>query len=69
MLCTDLYARQPGVGEGSGEERLPQICFCGVETHRHGRRIFLNVEPHLEEKLVKGICCILKGNDTRFDAI
>lgn len=36
--------------EGAGEEGLPAVALGDVEAHPHGRRVFLGVEPHLENK-------------------
>lgn len=69
MLSTHLYARQPGVREGSGEERLPQIGFRDVKTHSHRWRIFLNVEPHLNknsEKIKEAAATLKMKNESSY---
>lgn len=47
---TRLYAGEAGVGERSGEERLPALRFGDVEPHPHRSGVRLDIKPHLQDK-------------------
>lgn len=42
------------MGEGAGEKGLPAVALGDVEAHPHGRRVLLDVEPHLDTEGVDG---------------